>query len=117
MVTKMRKPKELNDKNEFYAVKQTGGIVYLKLDLSYIFEDKNLHIRDKLTYLFDQISKSLDIKVLAIINQNGTANLEKYMNMAGLMIAILSQKSKKNEVLVKLEHKLLIFNKIQTNIF
>ena len=82
MVTQMRKSKELNDKNEFYAVKQTGSIVYLKLDLSYIFEDKNLHIRDKLTYLFDQISKSLDIKVLAIINQNGTANLEKYMNIS-----------------------------------
>lgn len=78
----MKKPYELNEINEFYTVKQTVGIVYLYLDLSFIFENRNLHIRDKLAHLFDQISKSLDIKVVALINQNKTTNLEKYLNIS-----------------------------------
>jgi enoyl-CoA hydratase/carnithine racemase len=82
MVSKMGKRINYNDKNKFCSVEQIEDVVYLKLDIDFIFEEMNLRVRDYLMDIFNQISKSKEIKVLVIANSNETAHIEKYLDIS-----------------------------------
>ena len=81
-MSKVGKRINYNERNRFCSVERIKDVVYLKLDIDFIFEEMNLRVRDNLMDIFDQISKSKEIKVLVIVNSNETANIEKYLDIS-----------------------------------